>query len=147
MLSSLFGSLGLFYSAILVYSTFDETHALLRLLNSENAIVILFFSAGFFYLPFVITLTQLDLNGDPGKSLQEGEPSLESQERNRQLAEHCPSWKYVWKGSICSIGVVWIAFVAFGNRFDPSCAFFAAITFLSGYWFVFVYPTAKRLFG
>lgn len=144
---SLFGTLALLYSAVMAYSTFDETHALLRMLNSENAIVILFFMAGFFFLPFVITLTQLGLNGDQGKSLVEGESSLDSIERHKRLAEHCPSWQYVWKGSITSIGVIWIAFMIFGNRINPFCAFFAAISFSSGYWFVFVYPTASKLFG
>ncbi|MEQ8636637.1 hypothetical protein [Gimesia maris] len=144
---SLFGGLALLYSSLMAFSTFDETHALLRMLNSKNATVILFFIAGFFFLPFVITLTQLGLNGDQGKSLVEGESSLESKERHKQLAEHCPTWQYVWKGSITSIGVIMIAFTLFGNRIDPACAFFSAISFLSGYWFVFVYPTARKLFG
>ncbi|MDF1744896.1 MAG: hypothetical protein P1V19_14465 [Gimesia sp.] len=136
----IFGTLSLLYGAVLAIAAYAGRLPLFQFLQFENVTVFIFFGAGFFYLPFVITYTQLGLNSD-------GEPSLETKGRREQFARASPLWSITWKGALGFIGVSWVVFMFMGNTINPFFAFSASISFMSGMWFVFVYPIAKKLFG
>lgn len=135
----IFGILSLLYGATLVIATYAGRLPLFRFLQTENAFVTIFFGAVFFYLPFILTYTQLGLNFD-------GEPSFETQDRRERFAKACPLWSITWKYSFGFIGVSWAAFMFLGNAINPFLAFLAGISIMSGMWFVFAYPVAKKLF-
>jgi len=141
-LSRIFAVLSLLYGATLAVATFAWKHPLFQLLQSESATGITFLVAAVFFVPFVTTFTQFGLNTAEGE-----DPSPETKQRLARLSKECPMWRVTWYGSLGFIAVSWLGFMIVGDIIHPFFAFSAAVSLASGLWFVFVYPTARELFG
>jgi len=142
VLSRIFAATALLYGIVLAISTFAWKHPLFQRATTENIIPATFIVAITFFVPFVITFTKLGLNTGEGE-----EPSAETKKRLSTLTNACSMWPITWYGSIGFAAISWVAFFFVGDVINPFFGFSAAVSLLSGLWFVFVYPTAKSLFA
>lgn len=142
VLSRIFAAIALLYSGALAIATFAWTQPWLQPLHTDNVIPTTFGVAAIFFVPFVITFTQLGLNTAEGEK-----SSPETTRRLSLLSTACPMWSVAWYSAIGLVVMSFGAFVIAGDSVNPFFAFSAAISGLSGMWFAFIYPTAKKLFG
>ncbi|NOX55939.1 MAG: hypothetical protein GXP27_16145 [Planctomycetes bacterium] len=140
-ISKIFAAVALLYGATLAIATFTWKQPMFQLFQSEHATGITFLVAGVFFLPFVITFTALGLNTAEGEA-----SSSETKKRLAMLSKECRMWSVTWHGVIGFIMLSWLGFMIVGDAVNPFFAFSAGISVASGLWFMFVYPTAKRLF-
>lgn len=81
-------------------------------------------------IPFLATFTKLGLNGEE-----------ESDENRKILSKHLPHWDSVPVGA----GIVALVLtMLFPSFIHPVYAFMAYGSFLSAYWFLHVYPVARK---
>lgn len=131
----------LIFGTGMIFATAAFRVPTLAFLRSDHATVTAFVIAVAFFLPFVITYTQLGLNSAEGE-----DPSPETEARHAALKRECPIWPLAWYGGIGFVGAVWIAVAAFSVPLHPFFAFSGVISILSGIWFLSAYPVACRLF-
>lgn len=140
--SRIFAILAMLYGIGLTVAAFAWAHPMLQPLHGKNILPFTFITSVVFFVPFVITYTQLGLNTAEGEK-----PSTESSRRLARLAAECPIWQVAWCAAIGLVSFSFFAFMLVGDSVNPLFAFSAAISGFSGLWFAFVYPTAVRLFG
>ncbi|HCS55548.1 hypothetical protein [uncultured Rubinisphaera sp.] len=136
-----FAFIALAIGANLAVATFAWKSQFLALFQTEHAIVTSFIIAVVLFIPFVFTFTQLGLNSAEGET-----PSPETKRRLKLLSSQCSMWPVTWYSALGFIGFSWLAFFLVGDIVNPFFAMSAALASLSGSWFLFVYPVARRLF-
>lgn len=110
-------------------------------LQSDSATGVAFVVSAAIAIPFIITYTQLGLNSAEGELA-----SLATRSRHETLKRECPLWAKAWNLGLAFVGVSWVIAVLSG-AVHPFFAFSAAVSCLTGIWFLFAYPVARRLFG
>lgn len=137
----IFAFIALAIGATLAVATFTWKSRFLTVFQSEHATVTAFLIAAVLFVPFVTTFTQLGLNTAEGES-----PSPETKRRLELLSSQCRMWNISWYSALGFVGISWLAFFFVGSTVHPFFAMSAGMTALSGLWFLFVYPVARRLF-
>lgn len=100
-------------------------------LRSDLSLFVLFLLFIISLVPFLATYTKLGLNGEE-----------ESDENRKQLSKHFPYWESALVlGGIIGVGLT----IALNPFIHPVYAFMAGGSFLSAYWFLHVYPVAKKV--
>lgn len=112
-------------------------------LRTEYSSAIAFAVSAALAIPFIITYTVLGLNWPQDESTP---PSPETEFRHQILNRECPIWPIAWRGAVGFTGVSW-ATAAFTGTVHPFFAYSAALCCLTGTWFLFAFPIARRLFA
>ncbi len=138
----LFSMAALLHGLTIAAATVAWKHPLFAVFHAENATAVTFLISVVFFIPFVLTYTNLGLNSAEGKP-----PSPETQRRLDLLTRHCKAWPATWYGPVGFVAISWGLFFILGDSVHPFFAFAAAMSLVSGCWFLFVYPTARSLFS
>lgn len=141
MLRRAFAAVALSYGGCLIAASFTSALPALQLVKDERSKGILFFLTVSCFFPFVVAFTRFGLNAGEGQR-----PSPKTTSRLKELYKTCPMWRIAWFGFLSFEISSWAAFAVCGDIVDPYLAFLGGIAALSGFWFAFVHPTAKKLF-
>ena len=128
------------YGGCLLAATFFWRTLPVPFLRTDDVMGVTFTLAAFIAAPFCITYTKYGLNMD-----QSEERTTENKERHRLLRRHCPIWPFAWYGCLSLVGASFVATAIGFQSVHEFYAFGAGISLLTGFWFMFAYPVARRL--
>ncbi len=141
-LSRIFAILSLLYGVLMTVATYAGSLPMFQFLHSDKAMGISFMITLLFISPFLSTYQRLGLVY-VDKFI---DPFSVSGDRNDRLMKECRMYPAAWYLPMIFLLISWIAFLVIGDSIQPNYALLASMSFISGLWFAFVYPTAKKMF-
>lgn len=129
------------YGLALLVAAFAWHMIPIPFLQSANGMGTTFAISVLLAVPFVVTYTRLGLNTAEGEHT-----SPETKARHSELYRECPAWPICWYGGLGFVGFALVGSTFLQIPIHPFFAFSATFSCLTGFWFLFAYPVALRLF-
>jgi len=139
----LFGVLALMYGLCMVVFACAGSLPWFQFTHSESTLISSFIGSVFFLSPFLIVTVNFDLK----YAEVEEDPFSRSRDRTRQLTKACWMYPACWYLPFLFMIGSGIGYFIVPDLIQPLYALPATFAFVSGLWFVFVHPIARKLFG
>ncbi|WP_417389621.1 hypothetical protein [Gimesia sp.] len=138
-----FGSLAILYGLCMSVFAYAGTLSWFQFTHAESTLFTSLLGAFFFVYPFISTWQEFGLNYVD----KDEDPFSPSDDYHRRLTNACRMYPACWYLPVIFMFGTFIAFFVISDQIQPIYSVIAAMAFISGLWFVFVYPTARKLFG
>ena len=136
------GTIGI--AVILAVATYTWRVVEIPLLSLDHGAALMFLFAVAAFVPFVVTYCRLGLALDEHEE-SDAKVAGEVARRRQLVSFHCPCWAKTWQITVIFVAVAFIAYTAFPNYVNPGYALSAAVCFVSGIWFEFVYSVVSTV--
>lgn len=143
MFTNLFGILAILYGICMAVFAYAGSIPWFQFTHAESTLMFCFFGALFFVFPFKESYEGFGLNY-VDKSI---DPFSPSGDNHRRLIKACPMFHASWYLPFGFMFGTFIAWLIFPDIIQPQYAVLSAFGFMSGLWFLFIYPHARKLFG